>query len=162
MARHMKAGTARVIFAPAVASLAAPTRAEITAGTVLAEPGTTVVVGMKEMNGWETSPSDIAVPDVNTTFDGTIPGRKAASSPSVTFYDDTAASTIRTAQAEGTAGYMIIMPYGDTEAKRCEVWPCRVSALNDSQVTNANEAATFTAMYATTGEPDKAAAIPAA
>jgi len=161
MARYHSSNKAKVVFAPAVSSLAAPTRVEIAAGTVLTVAGSTAAAGLIEDSGFETTPSDITVPDVGTDFDGTIPGRQAASSASLKFYDDDATSTIRTALAEGTAGYIIRMPYGDVEAKRCEVWPVRVSALNDSAITSANEAKTFMVTLATTSEPSKVAVVPA-
>ena len=75
---------------------------------------------------------------------------------------DAASTTVRPALAEGTAGYMIRMPEGDVPTDRCEVWPVRVSALNDSAITSANEAKTFMVTFAVTSEPNKNAVIPAA
>lgn len=162
MARYHSSNKAKVVFAPAVSSIAAPSRAEITAGTVLTVAGSTAYAGLIEDSGWETVASDITVPDVGTDFDGTIPGRQAASSASMKFYADDASTTVRTALAEGTAGYMIRMPEGDVPTDRCEVWPVRVSALNDSAITSANEAKTFMVTFAVTSEPNKNAVIPAA
>lgn len=161
MARFHPSNKTKVVFAPAVASLAAPSRAEITAGTVLTVAAGTTVAGLVEMAGFETAASDITVPDVATDYDATIPGRKQASNASLTFYDDDASATVRTALAENTAGYVIIMPYGDVPTKRCEVWPVRVSALNDSQITSANEAKKFMVNVSITASPNKNAVIPA-
>lgn len=161
MARFHPSNKSKVVIAPAVSSLSAPSRAEITAGTVLTVAGSTVAAGLKEMSGFETSASDITVPDVGTDHDGTIPGRTSSSNAMLTFYDDDASATIRTALAEGTTGYLIIFPYGDSNGVRVEVWPIRVSALNDSQVNSANEAKTFTAAVSITSKPNKAATCPA-
>jgi len=160
MARFHPSNKTKVVIAPAVASLAAPSGPEITAGTVLTVAASTTLAGLVEMSGFETAPSDISVPDVGTSFDGMIPGRRAASAASMTFYDDDASSTIRTALAEGTVGYIIIMPYGQTAGRRCEVWPVRVSAVNDSQITSANEAKKFVVSMSVTADPSKVAVVP--
>lgn len=161
MARYHSSNKAKVVFAPAVASLSAPSRAEITAGTVLTVAGSTAYAGLIEDAGWETAASDIAVPDVGTDFDGTIPGRQAASSATMKFYDDDASNTIRTALAEGTSGYVIRFPQGDSTGERIEVWPVRVSTINDSAITSANEAKTFMVQFSVTSEPNKSATCPA-
>lgn len=158
--RYIPSGNAKVVFAPSISSTSAPTVAEINAGTVLTVPGSTATAGLAEMSNWETAASNIEVPDVASTFDKTIPGRTKAGEPSISFYDDSAGtSTVRTALAEGTAGYMVIMRYGQTVGKRAEVYPCKVSALNDSQVNNKNEPAMFTAVFAITDTPNKNASI---
>ena len=161
MARYIPSGVAKVVFAPAVSSIAAPTQAEIAAGTVLTSAGGTLIDALAEMNNWETAVDNIDVPDVQTTFDSQIPGRTKASNPTTMHYDNDAAATIRTALAEGTAGYMIIMRYGSTTGKRAEVYPCKVSSLNDSQVDNKNTPAMFTVTYAVSSKPNKVAVIAA-
>ncbi len=161
MSRYIPSGVSKVVFAPACASIAAPTQAEITAGTVLNVAGGTVAAGLAHMDGWETAVSNIDVPDVQTTFDGQIPGRTKASEASCTFYDDDASSTIRTALAEATAGYMIIMRYGGTTGKRAQVYPCKVSTLNDSQINAENTASMFVVTFAVTSAPNKNGVITA-
>lgn len=161
MARFHPSNKSKVVFAPAVASLSAPSRAEITAGTVLTVAGSTTLAGLKEMSGWETAASDITVPDVGTDHDGVIPGRTSTSTATMTFYDDDASSTIRTACAEDTTGYIILFPYGDSTGVRVETWPVRVSTLNDSQITSANEAKTFTVTFSVTSKPNKSGTCPA-
>ncbi len=159
--RYMYPGKAKVVFAPAVANPAAPTAPEISAGTVLTQPGSTVATGMKEMRNWETSAGTTPVPDVASTFDSTIPGRQSAGEPQIEFYDDDAASNaIRTALAEGTSGYVIIMPQGQTTGRRCEVWPVKVNTVNQNQVTNGADPATFTVTFAVPSAPTKTAVVP--
>lgn len=161
MSRYIPSGVSKVVFAPSVSSAAAPTQAEITAGTVLTVAGSTAAAGLVEMSGWETAPSDVEVPDVASRFTGKIPGRTSASDASVTFYDDDATLTIRTALAEGTAGYMIIMRKGGTTGYPSEVYPCKVNALNSSQITSANEPAKFVASFSITSSPTKVGVIAA-
>lgn len=159
MARYKPSNKAKVVFAPSVASLAAPTVAEINAGTVLCTPGTFVAAGLKELQNFESTASFIDTPDAAQDFDTKIPGRKQAGNPAMVFYDDDASSTIRTALAEATAGYVIIMRYGQTVGKRAEVYPATVASLNDSQVNSDNNASMFTVAVAITAQPNKSGVI---
>lgn len=155
MARYKPSNKAKVVFSPSVASLAAPTVAEINAGTVLCTPGTFANAGLKELQNFESAATFIDTPDAATDFDSKIPGRKQAGNPSLVFYDDDASSTIRTALAENTSGFVIIMRYGQTVGKRAEVYPVTVASLNDSQVNSDNNASMFTVAVAITATPNK-------
>ncbi len=159
MARYIPSGKAKVVFAPAVANIAAPTVAEINAGTVLTVAGGTLIDALAAMNNWETKVDNIDVPDVQSKFDGQITGRSKASEPTTEHYDNDAAATIRTALAEGTVGYMVKMPYGQTAGKRAEVYPATVSTINDSQIDAANKPAMFVVTYSVTAAPNKNAVI---
>jgi hypothetical protein len=161
MSRFVPDGVSFVAFLPAVASLAAPTTGEIAAGIVLAEPGSTLVAGLKEMSGWETSATNPDVPDVSSKFTGKIPGRQTGGEGVSVHYDDDSSTTIRTALAEGTVGFMLIGKSGRTAGKRCEVWPVTVSTIADSPVNSSGDPATFSVMYAQTRTPSKTAVMPA-
>lgn len=162
MARSKLTGREKVVFAPSVASLAAPTQAEINAGTALCTPGTNVVAGLVALQNFESKTGFISVPDAATDFDSQIVGRKSAGEPSLEFYDDDAGTSVpRTALAEGTAGYIIRMPYGQTTGKRAMVYPVTIGSLNDSQLTSAAEAAKFMVLVAITSTPNKNATIAA-
>lgn len=160
--RFIPSAVSKVVFAPSVSNLAAPSSGEISAGVALLTPGTSIVEGLKEMAGWETDSADVVVPDAATRFDNTIPGRTSAKSPTTLHYSDEtgAPGTIRTALAEGTAGYMIIMKQGQTTGRRCEVWPCRVSTIVDSPVNSGNEASMFTVKWTISASPNKTAVVP--
>lgn len=163
--RYMTSGVSKVVFAPAVASKSTPLRAEITAGKVLTVPTTTdVVEGLVALEGFETTPSTIAVPDVASVVDFTIPGRTSLGEAGMTFYadQDPIVSNIKSSLTEGSSGFLIIMHVGDVPGEECEVWPIRIGAVNRSQVTSAAEAATYRVACAITGTPVKNAVIPAA
>jgi hypothetical protein len=152
MARYFRRGRSKVRFLPTVASLDAPTTAEITAGTDLTG-------SISEMAGFEFSNSPITTPDLSTTFTTQIPGEDTTSTSTLTFYDDDTATTIRTALAKGTQGYILLQPYGTTTAKRAEVWPVTTTGVNDHWVTG-NEAARFTVAFAITAAPHQSAVNP--
>jgi len=161
MPRYIPSGVAKVVFAPSVANRAAPTQAEITAGTTLTVAGTTAAAGLVEMSGFETASSDVETPDVSSRFTAKIPGRTGTSDASATFYDDDATLTIRTALAEGTAGVMIIMRKGGTTGFPTECYPCTVNVLNSSQVTSANEPSKFMVTFSLSAAPTKVGVIAA-
>jgi hypothetical protein len=159
VAKFIRRGKEKWVFAPSVASKAAPTRSEINAGTVLTVPGGQPTVA--GTTGFRFANEPAPLPSMASTFDTSIPGVDTSETPSITLYDDDATTTIRTALAKGAAGFVIRMPYGDVATKRCEVWPVTVAALNDNDATTANEPATFTADFAVTDTPVQTAVIPA-
>ena len=153
MARYFRRGKSAIRFLPAVANKAAPTRAEITAGTDLT--GSTA-----EIAGFTFSNDPIPVPDLGSTFTGTIVGEDTAETPTLTFYDDDAASTVRTALAKGVTGFIVLFPYGDVPTKRAEVWPVTSTGVND-EWSAGNDPARFSVGFAVTGVPSQNAVVPA-
>lgn len=153
MARFFRRGISEVHFLPAVASLAAPTAAEITAGEDLTP-------AISEIQGFQLNNSPITTPDLSTTFDSQIDGPDAADDSGLIFYDDDVDDAIRTALAKGTDGFVVLMPYGNTTSKRCEVWPARSTGYNDEWSLDA-VAARARAGFAITAEPEQDAVITA-
>ena len=151
MARFFRRGISKVKFLPAVAGTS-PTRPEITAGVDLSPS----VAGM---GGFTLSNNPITTPDLATNFDSQINGPDAAGNSSLTFYDDDTATAVRTALAKGTAGYMVLFPYGDVSAKRCEVWPVTSIGVNDQWGLDAS-AAQFMVEFACTAKPNQSAVTP--
>lgn len=132
MAKFFRRGVSLVRFLPAVANQAAPTSGEISAGTVL-------TAAISAINGFQMSNSPIPVPDLATVFTPQINGEDTVADSSFTLNDDDTTTTIRTALAKGTSGFILLQPYGATAAKRCEVWPVKVTGYNDEwSVDNTN------------------------
>lgn len=144
MSRFFRRGETKIQFLPAWASTS-PTSGEISAGTDL-------TTAISNVTGWDFANSPITTPDLSTTFDTQIPGNDTAGTPTIEFYDDDASTTIRAALAKGTAGFILRAPYGTTTGKRCEKFPIKITALNDSY-TLANEAAKFVVGFAITTAP---------
>lgn len=154
MAKFFRRGVSKIKFVPAVATLAAPSRVEITAGTDLSPY-------VAEISGFQLTNSPITTPNLADDFTGQISGEDTVSDSSLTLYDDSSSTTVRTAIPKGTAGYLILMPYGDTATKRCEVWPVTVVGFNDEWTTG-NDAARSNVGFAVTARPTQAAIVPAA
>lgn len=158
MGRFMRKGTSEFYFVPTVASLNAPTVANITAGEDLTPD-------LAEIAGFEFTNSPIVTPDMATTFSTQIPGEDTAAESSMTFYEDDAVDDIMTTLAKGTDGFIVIFPQGTatgavSAGDIAEVWPVTV-ASNSRQYTAENEAAKFRVMFSVTSEPDQTATIAA-
>lgn len=152
MARFFRRGVSKIKFLPSVAG-SSPTRPEITAGTDLS-------ASVAAIGGFQLSNAPIATPDLATSFDSQIDGPDTTDASTLTFYDDDTTATIRTALAKGTAGYIVLFPYGDVATKRCEVWPVKSTGVNDQWSLDAN-AAQFQVGFAVTAKPNQAGVTPA-
>ena len=146
-------GVTRFVFAPAVADLSAPTRSEISAGTVMA--------GITAVSGFQITRSFVDTPDLDSDFTSNVPGERKADNSSLTFKDkrNSESQDIRDALAMDTEGVMIYMPYGDIPGDRCECWPVTSGGPNDN--VSLDGFATFQVAFATPDVPVQDAVIPA-
>ena len=154
MAKFFRRGKSKIVFLPACASLAAPTRLEITAGTQLS-------AGVADVSGWSLSNSPIPTPDLATIFTSQIQGEDTVPDCTLTFNDDDASTTIRDALEKGTEGFILLLPYGDVATERCEVWPITTTGVNDEWSVG-NDPAKFVVGCAITSTPQQNAVVPAA
>lgn len=155
--RFFRRGVSEIIWAPAVADINNPTRAEINAGTPLTPE-------VADVNGFELTNAPIATPDLQDTFTSQIDGEDTVADSSLIFYDDEAgggvSGDIRTALAKGTSGFAILMPYGDVAGRRCEVWATKSTGVND-EWSLGTDAARFSIGFAMSQRPAQNATIPA-
>lgn len=114
---------AKVMFAPAVAG-SSPTRAEITAAI-------DVTPQLNAMNGWKLANAPIDTENLAERFTPQIEGPDTVPASTLVLLDDNASSTVRVALSKGTAGSMLLFPYGDVPTKRMEVWPVKSTGVND-------------------------------
>lgn len=153
MAKFYRRGISEIHFLPAVASPAAPTRVEITAGVDLS-PGVAAIAGFQLSN------APIAVPNLKDQFTPQIDGEDTIADSSLTFNDDIDVDDIRTTLAKGTVGFLELMPYGDVVGARVETWPVKVSGFNDTWDLGATPAQAV-AGFVVTGVPEQNGVIPA-
>jgi hypothetical protein len=148
MARFYRRGVSKVYFLPAVVSvIGSPTAPEITAGTQLTND-------VAEISGFQLTNSPIPTPDLQSTFTKSIVGEDTTDTSIITFYDTdvTSPTPIRTALIKGAAGFIVLMPYGNTTGKRCESWPVRSTGVAD-EWTVGNDPARFQVSFAITDVP---------
>lgn len=151
--KFFRRGISEIVFAPAVADPTAPTRTEMTAGEVLT-PEVAAIAGFQLSN------APIPVPNLRTRFTPTITGEDTVADSTITFNDDDVSETIRTALAKDTTGFLIMLPYGDIAAKRCEVWAVTVTGFNDEWSLD-NTSAKAVAGFAVNEVPEQEGVVPA-
>ena len=152
MARFFRRGVSKILFLPAV-TIDDPTRVEVDAGTPLTP-------FIAEVSGFQLSNSPIPVPNLEDTFTPQIDGEDTVADSSFTLNDDIDDDALRTALPKGTAGFVLLLPYGDTPGKRMEVWPVKVTGFNDAWTTG-SEPAQATVSFAVTDVPNQNAEVPA-
>jgi hypothetical protein len=105
--RFFGPGTTAFLFCASIADPAAPTFAELDAGTELTRD-------VADISGWMTASAMIDVPDWKTRFTGQIPGRITAESSSLTFYadEDRGAGDVSQLLPRDTDGYIVIADGG--------------------------------------------------
>src|SRR5512139_221334 len=148
-------------FLPAVANLAAPTQAELTAGKNL----TSYVISLNASTTGNTVPT----PDISTLFETSIPGTVTASLTADFYRDDTVGASGDLAWVtlpRKTEGYFVIQRFGATPgqhpaaAAKVEVWPAMVVSRTMSNMAN-NTALTFTVTCSVPEVPNEAAVVAA-
>jgi hypothetical protein len=105
--RFFGVGTTAFLFCPTIANPAAPTFAELDAGTELTRD-------IADISGWMTSSEFIDVPDMATRFTSKIPGRITSEDSSITFYadEDQGAGDAGALLPRDTDGFMVIADGG--------------------------------------------------
>ena len=140
-------GTGKVRWVTAApATLAAPTVAEFNAGTSLDSL-------LNEVSGLTATAQFIDAPVLASRIDAKISGTQQLTDTVLTFLDDNASSTVRTALlTSGTTGYLLVAPHGITATKRSRVWPAETAGLNDI-ITVSNEPHKFSVAFGITSAP---------
>lgn len=152
MARYFPRGKTQYHALPAVANPAVgPTRPEIDAGTRL--------MGIASISGFTLSNAPSPTPDLDDTFDSSVPGVDTAADSSLTFWDDDVDTEQRDVLAKDTALFICKMPLGDVAGKRCELWDVTSTGVNDG--TDLSAAGQFMVGFSMNSRPNQNAVIPA-
>lgn len=150
--RYYRRGLSKVSWVPTIVSKAAPTRAELNAGTELS-----VEVGAVE--GWQIVSAVVETPSLGSKFDAKIDGAISADDSSLTLYASQTGTDVRDLLARGTNGYIVWMDEGDTAGRKMDVFPVRV--LSQGKIRNLEDAAQVQVQFAVTSEPAENVTIPA-
>lgn len=150
MPRFNRRGQEQVHFVAVIANPAAPTVAEIGAGTPLHPV-------LRSISGFNFTGEDLDVSDMGSTWGKTIPGGDTAADSSMQFYEgDDAADDevdVEGALAKGDSGYVVFIPAGaPVAAARARVWPVRVKSNNPDESAE-NAGATFTVGFSIPDPP---------
>mgnify|MGYP001579306073 CR=1 FL=1 len=154
MARYFRRadGQTRWYFVTSITNTAAPTAAEINAGTALN-------TRISEISGFMYKNEPIETPDLSTAFVTTIGGEDKAEDSGLIFYDDDTNMGLWNALAKGTAGYMVINPYARVGGTKCRVWQVVSLGPNDEYTLDAT-AARFMVDFSVATRPNLDATFP--
>ncbi|MET8826523.1 hypothetical protein ABZX40_28350 [Streptomyces sp. NPDC004610] len=151
--RYYRRGTTKVLWVPAIASISAPTRPEINAGTALeGEAGA--------MAGWQTTSATVPTAALGSRFTPTVPGEITASESSLTFWASRDGDDVRTLLSREEEGFIVWMDEGDVPGQTMDVYPVQVTS--QAKVRELDSAAQIMCQFAITSEPSENVTIPAA
>jgi len=150
--RYIPEGVRHFYWLTAIATLSAPTRAELNAGTDL-----TPQVG--GFGNWGVQGNPVSTGDLASTFTPTIPGLTTADGTTLDMYADKTSADARTLMPRDTAGFMVVFPEGDIAGRKCDVFPVKVQSAEKTASLGGNPAMiNFT--YTTTAQPAENVTVP--
>lgn len=150
--RFMRKGTTKIWWVATVASPAAATVANFTAGTNITKQ-------VNEVNGFSFTNNPISVPDMDSRFSSQVTGEDTAENSNFVMYElkGTPADTIRPLLAKDATGYVAFFYAGLAGASpaagdKYELFPAVISS-NVRRYTAGNEAATYVVSITITDVP---------
>jgi hypothetical protein len=150
--RYARFGVTRVVYAPACANIASPTRAEINAGTDLSNE-------VSEISGFQVTSNFIDTPDLGTSFTAKVAGRTSADDSSITMYASVNSVDVRTLLPRGTTGFLMWFDEGDVAGRRFDIYPITVGSVPKDR--SIEEASRMSVNVAITRTPAENVVVPA-
>lgn len=150
--RYYQPGITQVYFCPAIATITAPSRAELNAGTDLSRQ-------VRAMEGWKVAAAQIETPDLASLFISKIGGRTNAEDSSLTFFGTRTGADVRTLLPRGTVGFIVFLDGGDVAGSRMDVYPVTVISIPKER--SMDEAFGIMAQFSITAAPAEDVLIPA-
>jgi hypothetical protein len=149
--RYYRQGISKVLWLPTVATLAAPTRSEINAGTDLSPE-------ISAVSGWEVSGNTEDTPALGSAFIGKVPSTTTAGDSSLTFYADSTSVDVRSLLVRNANGFILWADEGDVAGYLCDVFPTRVTGAPKQR--DISSVGTIMINFATLREPAENVVIP--
>lgn len=149
--RYIAPGTRKYVWVATIAAPATPTSAEITAGTDLTGQ-------VADASGWTTTSNNVDAPDFGTRFTPKVPGMISADDSSLTFYQSTTSTDVRTLLTRDLKGFIIIFPEGIHTSNTMDLFPVTVSSVSKQQ--SQTDAAQLQVQFTITSVPLENLAIP--
>lgn len=153
-------GMTRVTFATTIANIAAPTVAELNAGTLLQT--TLIPAGLE---GFEAAVADVDNTSLASTFDTTLPGRKSFSGTGLVLKKQTSTDTVwNLLTVSGTTGFVVIRDgvleaTAWTIADKVEVYPCTIGGFTTLGRGEANSLLRYRAFLKISSTPNQKAVV---
>lgn len=150
--RYFAPGTTEILFCPAISNPAAPTFAELDAGTDLTRD-------IADVSGWMTKSNFLETPDLKTRFVSTIPGRIQADESSLTLYadEDRGSGDARSILPRDTDGF-IVWADGGLASGIGDVY--QVTVGSNSMQRSLSDPAKVVVTFAIRSEPSEGVTLP--
>lgn len=152
-ARYIPEGVRHFNFLLAIATIAAPTRSEINAGTDLTPQ-------VSAFGNWGIVSSPVNTPDLASTFTPTIPGLITIDGPTIDMYADSTSADVRTLLPRNTVGFILLLPEGDVPGHKMDVFPVKVASAEKMASIGGNPA-TISITFTVTSAPAENVTVPA-
>lgn|SRR4051794_1841073 len=149
--RYFRPGTTKIVFASTLASKAAPTRAEINAGTDLSGE-------IASIEGWQVTSDFIDTPDLGTRFTSKVAGRISADDSSLSMYASVNSIDVRSLLPRDTNGYILIFDEGDVAGRKADVFPVTVASAPKQR--GMEDPAQISVQFSITSTPAENVTIP--
>lgn len=148
--RYYAVGVTQILFVATISNTAAPTFAELDAGTELTRD-------WADWSGWSVKTDFIDMPGLQNRFVSQLPGRITAEASSITFYEDKFQLDLRTLMPRDTLGYIVIADGGLASAIG-DVFHVQVASV--TKMRSADDAGKIKFDYAILAEPEEDVTLP--
>jgi hypothetical protein len=153
--RFFRRGKTRAFFVASIAAPAAPTAAEIAAGTEISDE-------INDIQGFGFKTDRIDVPALDSEFTPSIGGEQKADDSSLTLYLNSDSNPLRTTLAFGSDGFIVFCDYKPSGAiiatDVVDVYPVNVIGAPKARSLK-NDPATWEAQLAVTAVPSEDVAV---
>lgn len=150
-ARYIPAGVRQYVWVPTISNKAAPTSAELTAGTDLTSE-------VASVSGFMTTSATVDAPDAGSRFTSKTAGRITADDSSLTIYCSDDSDDVRSLLTRDLVGFVAIFPEGIQASSTVDIYPVKVIGTPKSEDIEAN--ASIEVQFVVTSVPVENLAIP--
>ena len=150
--RYIPEGTTQYYFVTTIASISAPTRVELDAGTDLAPE-------IADAGDWMITSNAVDTPDLKSLFTSQIPGKITMGTTTLNMYADDASSDARSLMPRGTVGFVVKFPEGDVSGHKMDVFPVKVGSVGKPTAMGSPSTVDFS--FYVTAEPAEDVTVPA-
>ena len=152
--RYVAPSLRKYYWVPTIANTAAPTAAELNAGTDLSGQVFDAV-------GWTVSSNLVAVPDFSSRFSSKVSGEIVVADPSsLILYMSSTSADVRTLLTRDLVGYVVIFLEGIVAGRKMDVYTVTVSSASKHQ-DGVGTAAMIEIQFAITAVPVLDVTVPA-
>lgn len=153
--RYFPPGTRKYYWVTSIANQAAPTRAELNAGTDITGQVASVTGFVLQVNVSDVTPlGSSTVLWLNTTTDPSSFGTNEI----ILYASQNSIDDARLVMPAGSAGFLVFLFEGDITGQLCEVWPANVNEMYFEQATDTPGEIHFE--FTITGAPSQNVTIP--